>query len=156
LSTETETTIRHARPGDAARLAVLSTQLGYEMDAHQAATRLRSLLSKGGQAVLVAETPQGGVIGWLHVMERHLLETPPFAELGGLVVDETHRGSGAGRALVAAAEAWSHSRGMTTMRIRTNVIRATAHEFYTRLGYSVEKKQSVFTKRLLQAEDAGS
>lgn len=104
---------------------------------------------------MVAQGPQGEVIGWLHVMERHLLETPPFAELGGLVVDERRRNSGAGRALVAAAEAWGRSRGMTSMRIRTNVIRAAAHEFYSRIGYSVEKKQSVFTKRLLPAEDGG-
>lgn len=144
--------VRRARAGDARRLADLTTQLGYATSSADAATRLRTLLSKGAQEVLIAQTPGGDVIGWVHVIERHLIECPPFAELGGLVVDERYRYSGAGRALLEAAEAWSRERGMPSMRIRTNVVREAAHEFYTRLGYSVEKKQSVFTKRMHPGE----
>jgi GNAT superfamily N-acetyltransferase len=151
----TSITVRGARPSDSARLAELSTQLGYATSCDQAMTRLRTLLSKTGEAVLVAQGPDGGVVGWLHVMERHLIESPPFAELGGLVVDERHRRTGVGRALVEAAERWGRERGMPSMRIRTNVIREAAHEFYTRLGYSLEKRQSVFMKQLLPAGGEG-
>lgn len=63
-------------------------------------------------------------------------------ELGMLVADPAHRGTGVGRALIRFAERWSRERGLGTMQLEVLVPRQWSHpgkEFlkawYTRLGY---------------------
>lgn len=79
--------IRQATASDAAALAALSTQLGYPTQPGEAAERLRTLGERPDHAVLVAEE-EGAVLGWVHVCGMFFLESPPFAEVAGLVVDE--------------------------------------------------------------------
>lgn len=81
-------------------------------------------------------------------MPRVQLEDGAFAELAGLVVDESVRGSGVGAALLAAAEDWARAQGFASMRVRSNVIRERAHRFYEREGYARIKAQAVFRKPL--------
>jgi Acetyltransferase (GNAT) family. len=88
------------------------------------------------------------VIGWGHVGSRLLLESDPFAELLGLVVDARRRSGGVGARLVEEAERWAVARGHFTIRVRSNVIREDAHRFYFRSGYRLSKRQAVFTKDL--------
>jgi GNAT superfamily N-acetyltransferase len=64
------------------------------------------------------------------------------AELGMLVSDPAHRGTGVGRELVRFAERWGREQGMDTMQLEVLVPRQWAHpskEFlkawYTRVGY---------------------
>lgn len=138
--------IRKASPEDAAVLADLTTQLGYPSTPEQVAARLATL---GGpdHAIFVGEDDEK-VTGWIHVLARRHLETDPFAEIGGLVVDETCRGRGAGRELVAAAVAWARERGFGELRVRSNVVRADAHRFYEREGFQRRKTQAVFFRPL--------
>jgi GNAT superfamily N-acetyltransferase len=63
-------------------------------------------------------------------------------ELGMLVSDPAHRGTGVGRELVRFAERWGREQGMDTMQLEVLVPRQWAHpskEFlkawYTRVGY---------------------
>jgi len=77
-----------------------------------------------------------------------------FAELGGLVVDEARRGSGNGRALLAKAEGWAAENGCAMLRVRSNVQRAAAHQFYERMGYAVTKSQFVLEKQLSERRDS--
>ena len=88
------------------------------------------------------------VVGWAHVVPGLLLEEAPFAELAGLVVDESARGLGTGAALLAAAEDWARRQGFAAMRVRSNVLRERAHRFYEREGYARIKAQAVFRKAL--------
>lgn len=89
-----------------------------------------------------------GVIGWIHVAEKHALELDPFAEILALVVDEQARSRGVGATLVARAETWAAERALGLIRVRANVVRERAHRFYVRLGYSELKRQIAFAKTL--------
>jgi len=76
------------------------------------------------------------------------LESEPACEILGLVVDQNYRCQGVGRSLVAAVEAWAGSRGVTTIKVRSNMVRAESHPFYERLGYARVKSQHVYRKLL--------
>lgn len=141
--------IRPAEPADAEALAHLSGQLGYPVSAEEAAERLRQLqILPEWQAALVAVLPEGQVAGWVQVHRVVFLGGAPFAEIGGLVVDEQHRRMGIGHALVQAAEDWARRHGMTDVSVRSNIIRKGAHAFYQRLGYRLVKTQHTFHKEL--------
>lgn len=137
--------VREATAADAAALAALSTQLGYPAQPGEAAERLAALGPEG--AVLVAEA-DGAVLGWIHVCGIRFFQSPPFAEVGGLVVDETARGKGVGKLLVEAGARWAAERGYRKLRVRSNVVREDAHRFYERVGFRRVKTQAVFDRGL--------
>jgi GNAT superfamily N-acetyltransferase len=139
--------IRPAVDADATAIAALSSQLGYPSTRDEILARLVALRSGGRTMVLVAEVDRA-VIGWIAVRDDLSLETGPFAEIAGLVVDEASRGRGIGEELVARGEAWARERGHARMRVRSNVLRERAHRFYERLGYTIAKRQAVFDKTL--------
>jgi GNAT superfamily N-acetyltransferase len=140
--------IRAIEHHDAAALVPLCGQLGYPATLAQVERRLQTLLGHPGQGLLGAET-DGILVGWVHVQSRSLLESDPFAEICGLVVDENARGHGVGAGLVAAAERWAVAEGHTVIRVRSNVIRTATHRFYQNRGYAVVKSQISFTKPLV-------
>ncbi len=139
--------IRPAGEADAGRVATLSGQLGYPASEEDVLHRLRAIGQRPDHAVFVAEAG-GRVVGWVHVYTVATVESPAHAEVGGLVVDEAHRGRGIGRALMERAEAWARDAGLSAVRLRSNVIRAEAHAFYERIGYAPVKTQRVFAKVL--------
>ncbi len=140
-------TVRKAAPGDAERLAALSTALGYPMTPDEAVRRLGEIADHPDHGLLVAES-NGRVEGWIQVSMPRIFETPRQAEIAGLIVDETARGAGIGRRLVAAAEDWARARGCRAIRVRSNVVRERAHAFYEREGFVGLKTQRVFEKPL--------
>lgn len=141
-------TLRAARSDDASAIADLCGELGYPARATDVRARLDVIERREDELVLVAESPGGTIAGWIHVFSAIRIESAPYAELGGLVVTADLRGKGIGQALVSAAEAWAHERGIGDMRVRSNVIRERAHDFYQRQGYRLSKTQKVFVKPL--------
>jgi GNAT superfamily N-acetyltransferase len=93
--------------------------------------------------VFVADDPERGVVGWIHVLAADRVESAPFAEIGGLVVDEAVRGCGIGAALVDRARVWAADGGLGRLRVRTREDRAAAREFYARLEFAHVKTQCV-------------
>lgn len=146
-------TIRDAAESDVEALAGLAGQLGYPSTAAQLRHRLGSLRARADHAVLVAGDV-GTVAGWIHVFVAERIESDPFAEIGGLVVDASRRGEGVGAALLVAAEAWARGRGIAELRLRSNVVRQAAHGFYEKLGYACAKRQAVFVKPLTRESGA--
>jgi GNAT superfamily N-acetyltransferase len=140
--------IRRAKSSDAARIAELSGQLGYPATPAEIAQRLRKIKLALHHAVLVAETPERKIVGWLHVSLSPLLEVQLRAEVNGLVVDDEERSHGTGALLLRAAEHWARSRGCKNMSVRSNVIRERAHQFYLRHGYEHYKTQKAFRKSI--------
>jgi len=142
--------VREMTAADAAGVAVLTGQLGYESSTAAIARRFAGLASVPESLVMVAERDRE-LVGWVHVLVQRRLEVDPFAEIGGLVVDDRARGAGIGAALVAAAESWARAQGLTAMRVRSNTVRADAHRFYQREGYAVLKTQVNFHKALTES-----
>ncbi len=141
-------TIRKMREGDAAAVASLASQLGYPSSADDMRKRLVPILQDPAHALLVGES-DGGVAGWIHLFVARYLESDPFVEIGGLVVDERDRRQGVGKTLVRAGERWAiEEKGLLTMRVRTNILRKESHPFYRELGYEEVKRQAVYTKVL--------
>jgi GNAT superfamily N-acetyltransferase len=140
--------IRQATKTDARALAELSGELGYPSSETQAAERLALVSQQADNAVFVAEAQDRRVMGWIHIFGAYRLEVDPFAEIGGLVVADSARSSGVGLLLLEAAESWAIRSGFRQMRVRSNVIRDRAHNFYRRNGYLELKKQAVFEKKL--------
>ena len=86
-----------------------------------------------------------------------------YARIEYLWVDETLRGQGLGRRLVAAAEREATARGCETMVVDTHEFQAP--DFYTRLGYElvgathdtpVGYRQFLYEKHLRPGREAGS
>jgi GNAT superfamily N-acetyltransferase len=139
--------IRPAVPDDAAALADLSRQLGYPVDAATLRERLGKIKAQRVGEIFVASHGDR-VVGWTHVVPRMHLEEGAFAELAGLVVDESARNLGVGAALLAAAESWARDHEFERLRVRSNVIRERAHRFYLREKYAERKRQVVFEKNV--------
>jgi GNAT superfamily N-acetyltransferase len=142
-----ELRVRPADRGDAERIAALATQLGYPTSPAQVDARLEHMLRDEEHTIFVAER-SGMVVGWVHVLVKHLLENDPEAEIGGLIVDQNHRGAGAGKLLMERAEEWARAKGLKSVCLRSNVIRQEAHVFYLKLGYHIVKTQTAFRKTL--------
>jgi GNAT superfamily N-acetyltransferase len=140
--------VRRVRSTDAARIAELAGQLGYPTTGKQMRARLKDALRDKDGACFVAESREGGLIGWIHVSTTPLLEVERRAEVNGLVVDETARSHGAGALLLAAAEKWASGKRCKGMSVRSNVLRERAHGFYLRNGYEHYKTQKAFRKGL--------
>ena len=138
---------RIARMEDAAEVARLCTQLGYPTTTEEMAARMGVVISAGDRQVFVVED-HGSLLGWIGVELRTTLETGRKAEIVGLVVDAGARRTGAGKALVSAAEAWVVQHGLDAVMVRSNVARVESHPFYEGIGFVRGKSQHVYFKSL--------
>jgi GNAT superfamily N-acetyltransferase len=133
-------TIRDALPADAGAIAALLDQLGYPAEANAVEARLERLVIVGDR-VVVAEV-EGHAVGLAHLQVTPAIERDrPAAKIGALVVDETYRGSGIGRALVAAMEEEARARGCELLFLTTAARRKGAHVFYKRVGLTETGKR---------------
>jgi len=132
---------------DESAIADLADQLGYPCALPEIRARMARIMQDEDQSILVAELADSKVVGWVHVFIARRLIVETFVEIGGLIVAEGQRGSGVGKVLLEAAEDWARDRGVSGMRVRSNVIRKEAHRFYKHLGYWRIKQQNVFYKR---------
>ena len=137
--------IRSARREDAPRLAQLAGELGSGISSVSIGAAIDRLRPDEG-AIYVAEEDEH-LTAWIHVYRSRVLQTEPFAEIGGLVVDSQRRGAGIGRRLLETAEQWASANGLEAIRARSNIVRSYAHLFYRRRGYDLEKTSYTFIKR---------
>ncbi|MGE5233994.1 MAG: GNAT family N-acetyltransferase [Acidobacteriota bacterium] len=144
----TEVAVRAMRAEDATAVAALSTQLGYPSTPEQTVQRFARIAGSADQLALVAEAADRRVVGWAHFAPVVNLESEPYIELTGLVVDAAHRSRRIGERLVQGGLAWAADRGFAEVRVRSNVVRADAHRFYERLGFRLRKTQKVFARPL--------
>lgn len=134
--------LRAAGPADAAAIAVLLGDLGYEATPGEVAARLDAV-ARGGGATLVLET-DGVVVGCASAMRCDWLHRPrPVAWLTVLVVRPDARGRGAGRRLVAGIEALARAWGCESVELTSNDRRADAHRFYVSLGFESHSRKFV-------------
>ncbi len=139
--------IRAMRPEDAVAVNQLSGQLGYPHTLAETGERMRLMLPDANNHLLVAVVTEE-VVGWIHVSKVLLLESGAFAEIAALVVDEKYRGNGVGEQLVSAAKVWCAGETVLRLRVRSNVLRTRAHQFYLRAGFRELKESKVFELNL--------
>ncbi len=130
---------------DSFKLVKLLHQLGYEVDTNDIETNVSEIRERQGE-VFVAKIADE-LIGCVNAIIDVRLAAGTTGEIVTLVVLEQYRGMGVGKALVAIAEAWLAER-VTTIRVRTNSIRAKAQQFYLAVGYQELKTQKIFKKDL--------
>ncbi len=129
-----EISIRPMGHDDVPVVTRLGIQLGYPVDEAGIARRLERYGGSDSHLLLVAER-DGVVVGWVHALERPLLQEPLHVEIGGLVVDAYERGSGIGKVLVDAVDEWASAGGYHGMWLHSRVERPEAHRFYPGLGF---------------------
>ena len=136
--------IRLAILQDANAIADVASALGYQSAVSEelATKRLERLLLSSNDKVWVAEF-NDQLIGWLHAQHAFRAASVDFIEILGLSVSDQARLNGAGRALVEKAKEWALDEKLV-LRVRTNDTREGAKKFYTALGFTTTKIQSVF------------
>ncbi len=140
--------VRPAKHSDAPELARLSLELGYTNSAPEIESRLQALLQRLDHFIAVAVRDPPTLLGWIAAERRLILESGDIVEIVGLVVDATQQRAGIGHAIVAAAEQWVASLGISTLWISSNVTRTASHIFYETLGYVRIKTQHAYVKSL--------
>ena len=139
--------VRAIVPADAEAAAHLSGEFGYPTDATTMRRRIEQLTASTDHGAFVA-CQAGHVVGWIHVSAVHHMQSDPRAEIGGLVVATEARSAGIGAQLVARAEQWAREAGLTSVVVRSQIMREAAHRFYLREGYARTKTSAVFSKSL--------
>jgi len=128
---------------DAAAVTALSRQLGYPLSLQQVLQNIDAVRRSKDHDAYVA-VYDSHVVGWIGLAQAIMIEVLPFCEINGLVIDENHRGKGIGKLLVERAKQWAKEKGNDTLRLRCNVKRTEAHEFYRHLGFKETKQQTAF------------
>lgn len=139
-------TLRLLQSSDAAAVAALLPDLGYEASPEQILQRLAALREWPDQEAFVAEI-DGRVVGLCHVQGVRMLISGGYAEIQALVVAAGRQGQGLGKRLVAHACEWAGARGYERVRLRSNVAREAAHAFYEHLGFEKAKASYAFEWR---------
>jgi GNAT superfamily N-acetyltransferase len=139
--------IRVAETGDAQAIADLSGQWGYQLTKEDMLLCLDNIC-KNGDHVIYVLLKEGQVIGWIHGIYSLRVESEPFVEIGGLIVDKDFRRLGLGKLLVDKIIEWSLFRNCHLVRVRCNIIRKEANAFYGSVGFKEIKQQRVYDKKV--------
>ena len=141
------TVLRPMRAEDAAKVATLTTELGYPTSPVETADRFSALVVRDDNAVILA-VAEDHVVGYVHVAVDRSLAASAVAGIHGLVVEDARRSDGIGRRLLDAAEAWARDHGCREITVRSRTTRARAHRFYERAGYRLVKESRVYGRGL--------
>ena len=143
-------TIRVAEINDAAALAQLMCELGYETTKSEMQMRMEKIASDRCYRTFVAVL-DGKVCGMIGTLACPSYEhNDPGGRILALATLVTMRRRGIGRALIATAENDFAQRGIRRIALNTRLAREDAHKFYESLGY--ERNGWRFVKQLSVAD----
>lgn len=147
---------RRARPEDAAAIEALYRQL-VPGDTHIKVdpTRIAELATNETNLLFVVEA-EGDVRGtaFVTICLDAMYRFTPYAVLENIVIADSERGAGLGRALVAAVEAAARAAKCTKIMLLSGAARTDAHRFFTKLGFDGERKRG-FIKYLNRTKPLG-
>lgn len=138
-----EIQVRQMTENDAPTVQKLSEQLGYVLSISEIKNNIRETISSKDHIAFVALHDRE-IVGWVHAFKAVFLESISFIEIGGLVVDENYRNKGIGKKLIDRIKEWSLEKGINQVRVRSQVKRKEAHQFYLNNGFVEIKEQKVF------------
>jgi aminoglycoside 6'-N-acetyltransferase I len=108
-------------------------------------------LARSDAAVVVCSRASGALCGFAEAGSRPYADgcwTSPVAFLEGWYVDPDCRGSGVGRALVEAVEAWARERGFHELASDALLDNEGSHRAHERLGFIEVERAVRYRKRL--------
>jgi GNAT superfamily N-acetyltransferase len=137
--------VRRAVHADASEIAGCLATLGYGTPAPLIAERLAAFASSAADVVFVAGGPPGErLLGVVSAHALPLFHAPgQLVRLTALAVRAEAQGTGVGRALVAAAEAWAWSVDARRIEVTSGDHRPGAHAFYRTIGYALDERRFV-------------
>lgn len=140
--------VRTAKIGDAAAVGGLMEQAGLRNDTQTVEKRIASLCGHDSFRAFVAEL-RGRVIGVLTVQMLPFLHLEASgAIVVMLVVHKGYRRQGVGTVLLRTVECFARARGCVSMRVLSHNSRMGPHEFFGRLGYSIDSDRTCFHRSL--------
>jgi ribosomal protein S18 acetylase RimI-like enzyme len=131
---------------DAAPLAQLMCELGYETTKSEMQMRLERIVTDERLRTFVTVS-DGQVCGMMGTLTYPSIEHNDLSgRIVALVIMSTMRRRGIGRALIATAEKDFAQRGVRRVALNTRLAREDAHKFYESVGY--KRNGLRFTKDL--------
>jgi ribosomal protein S18 acetylase RimI-like enzyme len=121
----------------------------YEMpaDADRARAYIEARMKKGESVILVAEDEARTIVGFCQLYPSFCsVLAEPILVLYDLFVDPAARRSGAGRALMLAAERHGRDSGAARMDLQTAESNRSAQALYESLGWTRDTVFRVYTK----------
>jgi ribosomal protein S18 acetylase RimI-like enzyme len=141
-----DVTIRAAGMNDAAAIAELMCELGYETTTSEMQMRVQRIATDERLRTFVAVC-DGKVCGMIGALTYPSIEHNDFSgRIVALVIKSTMRRRGIGRALITLAEKDFAQRGIKRVALNTQLAREDAHKFYESIGY--ERNGWRFVKQL--------
>jgi GNAT superfamily N-acetyltransferase len=131
-------TVRRLEPHEWAGAFRLIVQLRPHLDAEEYLRRVRRQSHAGYE--LAGAFRDGVMIGVLGMRPVHTLMRGAHLHVDDIVIDESERKSGGGRALMDYAEADARARGMTAVFLDA---RPSAIGFYETIGYALHTSPSM-------------
>jgi len=143
-------TIRSAQKEDCTGITDLTNQLGYPSTLEKICEIMDLVLVHDDHQVYVAEK-DNKIIGYIHLIRSMRIGSNPFVEIAAFIINESSRSIGVGSSLIKETENWTSGLGLVDIRIRSNIIRQEAHNFFQNRGFQNIKTQEVFQKNIDQA-----
>jgi ribosomal protein S18 acetylase RimI-like enzyme len=129
---------RRLEPHEWAAVFPIVAQLRPHLDVEEFLARVRRQSHSGYE--LVGAFRNGRLIGLLGMRPVHTLVRGPHLHVDDIVIEESERRAGGGRALMAYAEADARARGMTAVFLDA---RPAAIGFYQAIGYELHTTPSM-------------
>lgn len=128
--------LRRATEDDAAGVAKLLAELGYECTPADAMERIREMSGEEHQALIVADL-HGELCGLVALDVMYYLPLGRnTCRITALVVGDEYRHFGLGRVLLREAEQVARQHGAARIEVTTAGHRHEAHDFYRACGYA--------------------
>jgi ribosomal protein S18 acetylase RimI-like enzyme len=148
-----DVTTRPAESGDIDAVAALfdAYRQFYEMPADLPLARryLDERFQRGESVILVAESADGGIVGFTQLYPAFcsVLADRTFV-LYDLFVTPAARGTGAGRALMEAAESYARANGAARLELQTAKTNVIGQSLYESCGWKRDELFYVYAKGL--------
>lgn len=143
------TEIRTARIDDAPEIQRLAVQLGYNPTLENVLNGLKTILNHADYEIVVI-VENARVLGWMSLVVRHRIEDVDFFQIAAIVTEESRRGEGLGKKLIAYAESQAKAKGFAFVGLQSSKRRTEAHKFYENSGFEKSKESFFFEKNLAQ------
>lgn len=140
------TNIKPMNTGHLADVGALADQLGYQVSLSDLRSRFEEMSGNAENAFFVLE--ENGVKGWMHLMIVSTLLKEKRVEIKALVVDESVRSKGYGKAFINHAREWAKTNRLSTIYLSSNIMRERAHAFYLREGFKNLKTGHFFELKI--------